>query len=146
MFSYRGFCGKEDSLMKSLIIMLCFAIACIPMVGQAQTGKKECAQKGEWINTNVYEANAFELAFDKLGRGVLNTAFGVVEIPKQIAKRALETGCASGYISGLFVGTGYFVLREMAGIYEIVTFPIPIPKHYAPVIDPLLGYRPSYIE
>jgi putative exosortase-associated protein (TIGR04073 family) len=132
--------------LKSLVIMLCCAIACIQMVGRAQAGEKECVQKGEWINSNVYEDNAFVLAFDKLGRGVVNTAFGVVEIPKQIVKRALDTGCASGYISGLFVGTGYFVLREMAGIYEIVTFPIPIPEHYAPVIDPLLGYRPSDVE
>ena len=132
--------------MKSLVIMLCCAIACILMAGQAQAGEKECVQRGEWVNSNAYEDNAFVLAFDKLGRGVLNTVFGVVEIPKQIIKRALDTGCASGYISGLFVGTGYFVLREMAGIYEIVTFPIPLPGHYAPVIDPLLGYRPSGVK
>lgn len=132
--------------MKSLLIMICCAIAFIPMAGQAQAGEKGCAQRGEWINSNIHEDNAFVLAFDKLGRGVLNTAFGVVEIPKQILKRANDTGCASGYISGIFVGTGCFLLREMAGIYEIVTFPIPIPGHYAPVIDPLLGYRPDNIE
>jgi len=131
---------------KSLAIMICCAIAFILMAVQAQAEEKECVQRGEWINSNVYEDNAFVLAFDKLGRGVLNTAFGVVEIPKQIVKRANDTGCASGYISGIFVGTGYFLLREMAGIYEIVTFPIPVPGHYAPVIDPLLGYRPDNIE
>ncbi len=48
--------------------------------------------EGRWVRSNDYEPNAFILAMDKLGRGVLNTALGVLQIPKQSIKRAIETG------------------------------------------------------
>jgi len=97
------------------------------------------------INSNDYPPNNLVLAVDKLGRGVLNTAFGVVEIPKQSIKRSIDTDSSYGYVSGFFIGIGYFVLRELSGVYEIVTFPFPVPAGYAPVIDPILGYKPKII-
>lgn len=97
------------------------------------------------VNSNNYQSNNIVLAVDKLGRGVLNTVFGVVEIPKQSIKRAVDTNSSYGYISGFFLGIGYFILRELSGVYEIVTFPIPVPAGYAPVIDPILGYKPKFM-
>jgi putative exosortase-associated protein (TIGR04073 family) len=130
--------------MKSLLIsLLSFAIfSAVP--ASAYDDLSDCESKGEWINSNDPAANAFLLSMDKLGRGVENTAFGVLEIPKQTVKRALETGCSASYVSGFFIGIGYFLLRELAGVYEILTFPFPIPVEYSPVMDPLLAFPAEY--
>lgn len=130
-----------------LLIFILFS-ACILTALPASAydeNRLTCEQKGEWINTNDNSPGAYQLAFDKLGRGLENTLFGALEIPKQTVKRALETNCSSCYISGFFTGIGYFVVRELAGIYEILTFPFPIPVEYSPIIDPLLAYRPDKV-
>jgi len=122
-----------------------FTIPCICFIAFLSFSGPVYAEdnQGKWINSNDYSTNPAILSMDKLGRGVLNTALGVFEIPKQSVKRAIDTDTSYGYVSGLFVGIGYFVLRELAGVYEIVTFPIPLPAHYEPVIDPLMGYKPK---
>jgi putative exosortase-associated protein (TIGR04073 family) len=111
-------------------------------LGSAQSVPAE-DKEGQWVNSNNYSPNAVILAVDKLGRGVENVALGVFEIPKQSVKRALDTGNSYGYVSGIFIGIGYFVIRELVGVYEIVTFPFPVPANYEPVMDPLLGYDPK---
>lgn len=129
--------------MKCLMI---FFVGIMISVGlSASLFAEENQTAAPWVNSNNYQSNNLVLAVDKLGRGVLNTAFGVVEIPKQSIKRAIDTNSSYGYISGLFLGIGYFVLRELSGVYEIVTFPLPLPGGYTPVIDPLLGYKPRII-
>jgi putative exosortase-associated protein (TIGR04073 family) len=124
--------------MKWLVIVLVPIMLVVGLAGSAFAEDQE----GKWINSNHYGPNGVLLSMDKLGRGLVNTAFGVIEIPKQCVKRPIDTGHSSGYVSGFFIGIGYFILRELAGVYEIVTFPIPIPAGYEPVIDPLLGYKP----
>lgn len=72
----------------------------------------------------------------KLGRGITNTATGWVEIPREIG-RSVEK---SGDIAGIFVGPlkGVFkgIGRTAAGIYDIITFLIPLPRRYEPLIEP----------
>lgn len=130
--------------MKLLISILFAAVMLTALPASAYDDHRlTCDQRGEWINTNDNAPRAYTLAFDKLGRGLENTLFGVLEIPKQTVKRAMETNCTSCYVSGFFKGIGYFIVRELAGVYEILTFPFPIPVEYSPVIDPLLAYRPE---
>ncbi len=130
-----------------LLIFILFASAALTAVPASayDENRLTCDQQGEWINTNDKSPGAYQLAFDKLGRGLENTLFGVLEIPKQTVKRAVETNCSSCYFSGFFKGIGYFIVRELAGIYEILTFPIPIPMEYSPIIDPILAYRPEKV-
>ncbi len=125
--------------MKFMLITLIILMA----LGSPAAFAHEEDYEGRWVRSNEYEPNAFTLAMDKLGRGVVNTGLGVLEIPKQSIKRAVDTGHPYGYVGGLFNGIGFFVLRELAGIYEILTFPFPVPAGYAPVMDPLLGYFPE---
>ena len=130
--------------MRLLIFILFASVALTALPAWAyDSNRLTCDQRGEWVNTNENSPKAYQLAFDKLGRGLENTLFGVLEIPKQTAKRALETNCTSCYFSGFFTGIGYFIVRELAGVYEILTFPFPIPVEYTPIIDPLLAYRPE---
>ncbi len=127
--------------MKWLVIICMSVTISLSLVGSVSAEDYE----GKWVNSNDYRPNAAILALDKFGRGFLNIAFGVIEIPKQSVKRAIDTDSGYGYTSGFFVGIGFFVLRELAGVYELVTFPVPLPSGYEPIIDPLLGYSPKVV-
>lgn len=75
-------------------------------------------------------------ALRKLGRGAANLLFGVVEVPNQMTKAGNEHGGAAGYTYGFGKGVVRWIGRELVGVYEIVTFPIPFPKGYKPVMKP----------
>ena len=72
----------------------------------------------------------------KLGRGVSNLLFGITELPTTIAKVNDTEGnsAAAGY--GVVRGVGRSVMRMQAGIFEILTFPIPAVRGtYFPVLE-----------
>jgi putative exosortase-associated protein (TIGR04073 family) len=72
----------------------------------------------------------------KLGRGISNLLFGVTELPTTIAKVNDTEGnsAAAGY--GVVRGVGRSVMRMQAGIFEILTFPIPAVRGtYFPVLE-----------
>ena len=74
-------------------------------------------------------------ALRKLGRGFANVLFGVIEVPNQITKASSEQG---GGAIPYGVGKGFvrWIGRELVGVYEIVTFAVPVPKGYKPVMKP----------
>ncbi len=74
--------------------------------------------------------------FTKLGRGVANTLTGWVELPKNIYNTSVEENAFAGITLGLAKGVGMTIVRTGAGIYEIATFPFPIPESYKPILDP----------
>ena len=75
-------------------------------------------------------------AATKLGRGAVNVVTGWVEIPKRIYETSIMQGTAAGWTWGLLRGVGHGFVRTAAGVYEVVTFPVPQPPDYAPVIQP----------
>ncbi len=75
-------------------------------------------------------------AFGKLTRGFFNTVTGWVEIPKRIHETSQTSGAAAGFTWGVLRGIGYGFVRTAAGLYELVTFPVPAPPNYEPVIVP----------
>lgn len=75
-------------------------------------------------------------AFTKLGRGVANTLTGWVELPKNIYNTSVEDNAFSGMTLGLAKGAGMTLVRTGTGIYEIATFPFPLPENYVPILEP----------
>ncbi len=75
-------------------------------------------------------------AFTKLGRGVANTLTGWVELPKNVYSTSLEDNAFTGMTLGLAKGAGMTLVRTGAGIYEVATFPFPLPEDYKPVMEP----------
>lgn len=75
-------------------------------------------------------------AGDKLMRGLANTFQGILEVPRNINNTTETRGLLTGATVGLGQGLGYGVLRTLVGLYEVVTFPIPVPSGYAPIIQP----------
>ena len=72
----------------------------------------------------------------KLGRGLINTVTGCLEVFNEMGKETRE----SGDIAGFFIGTLKGILkgfgRTVVGVYEATTFLIPLPSSYRPVIEP----------
>lgn len=77
--------------------------------------------------------------FVKLGRGVANTVGGWLEIPLTIHRQYTERDTAGSMAAGAVFGLVKGVVRTGVGLYEIVTFLLPIPPQYAPIL-PTLGY------
>ncbi len=74
--------------------------------------------------------------FTKLGRGVANTLTGWVELPKNIYNTSVESNALAGVTLGVAKGAGMTIVRTGAGIYEIATFPFPLPEDYKPILEP----------
>lgn len=73
---------------------------------------------------------------EKLGRGITNTATGWVEIPKEIGRSIGKSGDMSGLVVGPLKGLVKAIGRTVVGIYDAVTFLIPLPRRYEPIIEP----------
>ncbi len=74
--------------------------------------------------------------FTKLGRGVANTLTGWGELPKNIYNTSVQDNAFTGMTLGLAKGAGMSLVRTGAGIYEIATFPFPLPENYVPILEP----------
>jgi putative exosortase-associated protein (TIGR04073 family) len=75
-------------------------------------------------------------ALRKLCRGFANVLFGIVEVPNQVTKTTAEHGGGAGTTYGVGKGLVRWMGREFTGLYDIVTFPVPYPKGYKPIMRP----------
>jgi putative exosortase-associated protein (TIGR04073 family) len=85
----------------------------------------------------------------KLARGVTNISTGWLEIPKQVHRIAAQEGWVTGAWRGPLEGLGMFVARTASGAYEVLTFPIPVPARFQPLLIPDFVWQsdvPSPIE
>jgi putative exosortase-associated protein (TIGR04073 family) len=79
----------------------------------------------------------------KLGRGVSNVLFGVCEVLIQPYKVNQTEGGIAAVSYGLFKGIFYFLAREVVGVVDIITFPMPLPGASALKFDKSAwGYGP----
>ena len=101
---------------------------------------------GFLIFSSVSHAEAIQIykPFEKLGRGIVNIVTAPKEIPVQILASAVEqkdkhknnTAALAGAFSGVFKGIGWMVYRSIAGFYDVITFPFPIPTYEHSIIEP----------
>lgn len=74
--------------------------------------------------------------FTKLGRGVANALTGWVEVTKSIYQTSVEENPFAGLTSGLAKGAAAAFKRTGAGLYDVATFPLPVPENYSSPIEP----------
>jgi len=74
-------------------------------------------------------------AWRKLHRGFANVLLGGGEFLYRFSEPD-EQQVTPPWFTGLFRGLYHMVKRTGAGIYEVVTFPFPIPQNYLPIIEP----------
>jgi putative exosortase-associated protein (TIGR04073 family) len=72
----------------------------------------------------------------KLGRGLANVTTGFLEIPGRIVEENRTRPPVEGTALGFVEGLGGIVVRELVGVYEVVTSPFPAPANYRPIIEP----------
>jgi len=82
------------------------------------------------------ERPIFEGMAAKGTRGLVNFTLGWIEVPKQIYLVGHHEGWLVGVIRGPIDGLGMFIARTVAGAYELLTFPIPLPPQYQPMVKP----------
>ena len=67
------------------------------------------------------------LPVEKLGRGIANCAFGPFELPMKWHDVTFEYGGIVGLTYGTLKGVCYVIAREVVGVVDIITFPVPLP-------------------
>ena len=74
----------------------------------------------------------------KLGRGAANIITSPYEVIYRIGEVNKESGPVAAVTWGVLNGAYRFALRAVVGVYEVITFPLPIlPNDYEPIIkDP----------
>jgi len=82
------------------------------------------------------ESSAFGKMQHKLGRGLANVFTGVVEVPKNISREWRKSDPVTGVIVGGVKGVGWAATRMAVGVYDTVTFPLPVPANYEPLMQP----------
>ena len=91
----------------------------------------------DYSPADMSRTNPTARAGRKLGRGVSNVLLGWVEVPRGIEAVGKESGFAAGTTWGVLQGAGSALLRTGAGIFEIATFPFPVPsKDGDPLVEP----------
>ncbi|MBM3249550.1 MAG: exosortase system-associated protein, TIGR04073 family [Candidatus Omnitrophica bacterium] len=88
--------------------------------------------------TCAYASNPGE----KLGRGAANALSGALEVPICIGEEwKASNNAVIGMSVGLFKGIFWGIARTASGLYDLVTFPFPVPKNYDSIIKPDYVWR-----
>ncbi|WP_447972782.1 exosortase system-associated protein, TIGR04073 family [Nitrospira sp. Kam-Ns4a] len=82
----------------------------------------------------------------KLARGAANFCTGWAELPKQVTLIAREKGWLVGLTRGTLEGLGMVGARTIAGAYEVLTFSVPVPPQYRPLLKPDYVWQPEPAE
>ena len=78
-------------------------------------------------------------AFQKLGRGLSNALAGWMELPVNVQERYSRSDTGGSFFTGVAYGLVKGVVRTAVGVYETVTFFLPYPENFAPIL-PTLEY------
>ena len=116
-------------------IVLVLAIS-IPMGWAEET--PQAPQGSDQVDQVMLRYNLHP-AFEKFGRGLSNFLGGWLEIPLTIDQRYTENDKAASLFTGAVYGLVRGVVRTGVGAYEAVTFFLPYPENFAPIL-PTLDY------
>lgn len=88
----------------------------------------------------------------KLGRGVVNVATGVLEIPREVTMQTHEgvaqgqypvAAFPEGLVKGILPGMAKALRRMGSGVWDIVSFPIEQPAGYDSLYEPATIFAPG---
>jgi putative exosortase-associated protein (TIGR04073 family) len=77
----------------------------------------------------------------KIQRGFANMVGGVVEIPGCVTDVTRKQGPLMGFSVGLLKGVGMVPVRTAVGVFEFLTFFVPAPANYDPVLRPPTAFN-----
>ena len=85
-----------------------------------------------------------DTAARKAGRGLAAITTAFLEVPGNMVVETRRNGPVYGMTLGFVKGLGGIVVRELVGVYELVTAPIEAPAGFRPLIQP--EYPWSYFD
>lgn len=100
------------------------------------TPQTQVATYASTVTTTYESTESPYMVGDKLARGFANVFTSPLEIPRNVQNVTGDQGVLVGWSAGLAQGIGMMALRIIVGAYEIITFPIPFPEDYKPVLEP----------
>ena len=80
-------------------------------------------------------------AFEKFGRGVSNTLGGWLELPLNVHTRYDHNDTVGSVATGMIYGVLKGVVRTGVGVYEAVTFLLPYPRDFQPILPTIAYFR-----
>ena len=80
------------------------------------------------------------LPADQFGRSVTNILFGWLELGKNMIRVGQDEGELAGFTKGFGLGVWRTLVREGAGVFELVTFPF----GWSPVVEPEYVIQSTY--
>jgi putative exosortase-associated protein (TIGR04073 family) len=93
------------------------------------------------LNLRAEEDDGIPIA-RKLGRGIANLGLGALEVPMKIYDVNEEEGGFAAVTYGVLKGVCYFIAREVIGLVEVLTFPVPLPGATVDTHEEGWGYGP----
>ena len=84
-----------------------------------------------WAQDPIEQEVVHHDPLHKAGRGLTNVLTCWIEVPKNFHLGTQEDNPVLGALWGLVKGAGLGATRLAVGAYEVVTFPVPVPKDYA---------------
>ena len=72
----------------------------------------------------------------KAGRGLAAMTTGFLEIPGNMVAESRKHGAGAGVPLGFVFGLGKLVIRELVGVYELLSAPFEAPAGFKPIIEP----------
>ncbi len=118
----------------ALILAICLGLTGIARAEYQTTDSQGSDQVDQMLGRyNLYPA------FEKLGRGCSNALGGWLEVPYNIDQRFSKSDTAGSFFTGAARGIVKGVVRTAVGAYEVVTFFLPYPENFAPIL-PTLPY------
>ena len=118
---------RPDGSMRQLVTIL-------PPPGTAEV--IEAVASPHEVDDVANDEIPFPGPLQKLSRGLANMVTGILEIPRNVWIMRYERGRLAAATGGLLKGVWFTGTRVLAGAYDVATFPIPLPFHYEPVLQP----------
>lgn len=123
-----------------LFFVFCASMALAAPGVWAEGEAAESSRNGDRIDELMGRYNLYP-AFEKAGRGLANFLGGWLEIPYNIQTRYSKSDTGGSLLTGLAHGLLRGAVRTGVGAYEAVTFFLPYPENFAPILPTLPYYQ-----
>jgi putative exosortase-associated protein (TIGR04073 family) len=80
-------------------------------------------------------------AWRKAGRGFTSLTTGWLEVPGRMMDEQRRRGIIPGLSVGLVKGLAALAPRHLLGLYELLTWPLPLPRGYEPLMRPEFAWQ-----
>ena len=113
----------------------------IPMDDAEMASAEDVEEAGDaYVEDDEAGPGYLESASRKLGRGVANIATAPLELIRVPSIVNEDEGDIAAVTVGAIQGVGMVVIRALGGAVEVLTFPLPFPNHFEPLVYPEYVY------